>query len=368
MPGNKKAVVIGINYTNTDGALDGACTDALAWLDVLINSMGFRRKNVMVLIDERSPDEPVRHDDEDFLQPNHLNLLNALDWLITDVREGDVLFLSYSGHATGIRDSCTNADGLLEEALVPCDAEEFENIWTPHRLLPIRVINETLAYLPAGVLATIFLDCNLIGGVMEVPCRYDGEFPYREFDNHPACMGEMTQTHISHSPWRHGHHVAALPRRWHLEPSKPFWSKFTNLFVKEKPIRLHDCVALFCFQASQKNQTAIECTIEGIPQGVMTYCFLQAHEKLDYQYTYEELFYEMGAQLAQLKQDSMPYSNQYFQLSFNDAAPPNECLFLNSGSTFVAKDNLRNKYKEMGLSPRAREFRQVKGWNRWDHD
>jgi hypothetical protein len=94
----KKALIIGINYTGTEHALNGCINDAMNVRDFLVNDRGFptHGEGDMTIL----TDEPENEGTEFY--PTHENILAAFKWLVTDNGPGDVLWLSYSGHGGGL--------------------------------------------------------------------------------------------------------------------------------------------------------------------------------------------------------------------------------------------------------------------------
>ncbi|MCJ1302836.1 hypothetical protein MMC08_005641, partial [Hypocenomyce scalaris] len=89
----RKALLIGINYYNTQHELAGCINDSHNVRDYLVRDRGFSPSpQDMVLMTDApenrgSPFEPVG-----------ANMMAAFQWLVTGNRPGDSVFLSYSGH------------------------------------------------------------------------------------------------------------------------------------------------------------------------------------------------------------------------------------------------------------------------------
>lgn len=85
--GNKKALLIGINYTGTKNALRGCINDVqMIKQHLLLN--GFRPdiQSTLVLTDDAT---------DAMLRPTRQNILQAMAWLVRGAKSGDSLFLHF---------------------------------------------------------------------------------------------------------------------------------------------------------------------------------------------------------------------------------------------------------------------------------
>lgn len=106
--GKKLSLLVGCNYPNTPHELHGCHNDVLAMREVLVSRFGFDPNHIQLLIDK--PGSPI--------MPTGANIKKALNNMVDQAEEGDVLFFHYSGHGTMIK---TNNSIKKEEAIVPCD-------------------------------------------------------------------------------------------------------------------------------------------------------------------------------------------------------------------------------------------------------
>jgi len=344
MPATRKALCIGINYAGTDSELRGPVNDALRWVEVLTQNCGFKKGSVVAMIDEYPSGEMVTDDDANYARPTKENILSALDWLVQDVTEGDSVLFVFSGHGVQVPDSgAGKSQERLEEAICPVDWDEFEWGVVPYRLISDEVLHRYFARLPSGVLFTVVLDACIAGAALEVPLRIDFEYPDRELDNDYLTQAEYHGYSWNCNAWLRNQHINALPRRLPSEPQRPLWSRVMRLFAKDAAPPLDEGLAAFCITACRGSQTALDASLDGIAQGCLTYCLLQAFEQLNYRCTYLELCETMNHMAKRLKMQVMPYMDQFFQLSYGKNAGPDECLVLDPGSAFVAKDRARRR-------------------------
>lgn len=82
-----KGLIIGINYNGTDAELNGCINDALNMKKIFMHICGELR--VMTEISEN-----------DNLIPTHENILKQLEWVTSDVKPGERVYIHYSGHGS----------------------------------------------------------------------------------------------------------------------------------------------------------------------------------------------------------------------------------------------------------------------------
>ncbi|ORY76536.1 caspase domain-domain-containing protein [Leucosporidium creatinivorum] len=154
MRGRRKALFIGINYTNSSHALQG-CHNDVANLSRWVGSQGYKQEGMRFLMDDGRSEEPSRG-----------NMIEAMKWLVEGAKPNDVLFFHYSGHgsqqATDQRDE---ADGMAE-TICPVDYES-EGMITDDELHQILVTT-----LPKGCRLTAIFDCCHSGSSLDCPYMY----------------------------------------------------------------------------------------------------------------------------------------------------------------------------------------------------
>lgn len=78
-----------------------------------MNVHGFQEENITVLMDDGEHPMPTRD-----------NIIAAYEKVVAESRDGDVIFLHYSGHGTKLHDENGDEDDGYDEALVPVDFQE----------------------------------------------------------------------------------------------------------------------------------------------------------------------------------------------------------------------------------------------------
>lgn len=107
-PGNRKAFIVGINYTGTKNQLNGCINDANN-IRTLLNSWGFSIDYFMTEFESRAN------------YASKSNILVNLTNFINSLNSGDTAFIQYSGHGSLIND--TNGDEISgrDSVIVPMD-------------------------------------------------------------------------------------------------------------------------------------------------------------------------------------------------------------------------------------------------------
>eukprot|EP00741_Cyanophora_paradoxa_P008548 tig00001339_g8273.t1 len=195
--GDKKAVLVGINYNNwTQGKLAGCVNDTKTWHNLLTSYFGYPNQVRLIAfpvfprsaqcVTEGVSDEYVRRAANAFVsrpsprlakvliedpsvgyerQPTKRNIMAALNWLASGARPGDQLFFQYSGHGTQVSDrSGDEADGQ-DEALCPVDCMEQG----PSGYIVDDELRQVLVNrLPPGATLVVVLDCCHSGTGMDL--------------------------------------------------------------------------------------------------------------------------------------------------------------------------------------------------------
>ena len=133
-----KAVLIGIN--KYPGApLNGCVNDITDMAAYLTSKCNFNPKTIRMLTDGRATTSEI---------------LVRINWLVSDLKAGDRIFLHYSGHGAQVatRDATGEVDGL-DEVICPVDFD-----WSDEHMIRDKQFHEIFAKIPAGVQAIFLSD------------------------------------------------------------------------------------------------------------------------------------------------------------------------------------------------------------------
>ena len=158
----RKSLLIGINYTGSENALDG-CHQDVDNVAEFIKYRGYQ---------DTPQDQVVLRDDlANEYSPTGHNILAAMDWLVSE--EHTTCFFHYSGHGGQINDPNGRRPSGLLDTIVPVDFEDNGQIDSD--MLHQHLVSK----LPPSSTLFLILDCCHSGSTLELPFVYrsteDGE-------------------------------------------------------------------------------------------------------------------------------------------------------------------------------------------------
>ena len=154
--GNRKALLIGINYTGSSAQLKG-CINDVENVKLFLLSHGYSEENMVILTDDQTNPRAI---------PTKQNMLDAMRWLVKDASPNDALFFHFSGHGTQQED--TNGDEVdgCDESIVPLDYEQNGMI------VDDQMHDIMVGPLPEGCRLTALFDCCHSGSALDLPYTY----------------------------------------------------------------------------------------------------------------------------------------------------------------------------------------------------
>jgi hypothetical protein len=160
LKGQKKALLIGINYTGTSAQLSGCINDVKMIHRFLVDNFGFSYnvQSTVVLTDD-NPNPAFR--------PTRENIIQAMKWLVRGTRSGDSLFFHFSGHGATVADKDGDEADGLDNTICPVDFKKNGQI-IDDEMNVLMVRN-----LPQGVRLTAIYDCCHSGSALDLPLTYE---------------------------------------------------------------------------------------------------------------------------------------------------------------------------------------------------
>lgn len=158
--GQRRAVMIGINYVGTQSELKGCIADVKNMMNYIKDVHGFTDSDITMLLDDGEHTRPTRD-----------NIMNAYAKVAAEAQPGDVVFCHYSGHGSKlVDDNGDEADGY-DEALVPVDYNETG------LLRDDDVFKTLVGPMKRGVNMTCIYDCCHSGTILDLPFKFvaDGQ-------------------------------------------------------------------------------------------------------------------------------------------------------------------------------------------------
>lgn len=146
--GNRRALLIGIDYKNTAYELGGCINDVSAMYKLLTESrMKYFASNIRCMCDDPSS---LTINIQNHSVPSKANIIASMKWLINNVKKGDELFFYVSSH--GEQFPCldgTESDNLNEA--IRCINDEF--------LFDDEIWQTLISKVPSNVKLTCVFDC-----------------------------------------------------------------------------------------------------------------------------------------------------------------------------------------------------------------
>ena len=137
---SKKALLVGVNKYKYAQSLRGCVNDVRNMADILTSYYNFSTNEIRTIVDE---------------SVTRNNLMQRMDWLIDETKEGDMLLFHFSGHGSQVQDrDGDELDDGMDEILCLHDMD-FRN---PDSYLVDDDFNNIIDRLPKGVSLTICID------------------------------------------------------------------------------------------------------------------------------------------------------------------------------------------------------------------
>merc|ERR1712007_260014 len=268
----KRALIVGINYIGTENELGGCINDATAERDVHIDHFGFKEKEVMLLSDDQP--EMSQH-------PTKENMVAALDWLMKDAMDGDVLFFHYSGHGAQYPDETGEEEDGLNECLCPCDC--MENPWPDAVILDDYLNDIFFDNLPDGVRLTCVYDCCHSGTMTDLSVTTSRD----DVAGFGVSGDEGSARKIKERKMDPPPHLLEKIKNQnpHNRPKKK------DLATRSLHKPSNEPKTLWTISGCQDNQTSADATINGRKCGALTWSLHAALSQCNYNVTYYELLH-----------------------------------------------------------------------------
>lgn len=221
----KRALLIGINYRNSNAQLNGCINDIKNIREILINNCNYNIDNIKVLTEDEST------------LPTRSNIEMYMNWLITDCKPGDTLVLYYSGHGAYINDTSKDETDGKDEVIIPLDYESrgvITDDW---------IFNNVISRISDGVNMWGFMDCCHSGTLLDLKYNYKS-------------LCQYTKGKIS-SGMQYN--------------SKDWTSRFSVSIEKAKSTNSSVCM----FSGCQDQETSADAFINKTYQGAFSYCLIE---------------------------------------------------------------------------------------------
>lgn len=155
--GNKKALLIGINYTGTTDELYG-CINDVESIKERITANGFKDINVLTDLTAK--------------KATRSNILLEFKNLLVNSKEGDLLFFLYSGHGSYALDRNRDEKDGYDELIVSCDLQG---------ILDDELKSLIQTFLKPNVTLFAMFDSCFSGSVLDLKYQYLDSLDYEKY-------------------------------------------------------------------------------------------------------------------------------------------------------------------------------------------
>jgi len=282
--GNKKALLIGINYIGQQYQLSGCINDVHHIREVLLTKFGFTDSpdKMIILTDDQK--DPLKI-------PTRKNMLNAMKWLVQGSKPGDSLFFHFSGHGSQKKDQDGDEVDGYDETILPVDYKKSGQI-VDDEMNAIMV-----RPLPEGVRLTAIFDSCHSGTALDLPYVYadDGKLVVQKG---PSSVKMLTETFNNFAT---GNVVGAINSVFNLVESDKI--KKNSAKAKKKTEETKSTFAdVIMFSGCKDNQTSADSKVNSIATGAMSYAFIKAIMTSNNNLSYLQLLKETKKHLANYSQ------------------------------------------------------------------
>ena len=154
---NKRALLIGINYTGTSNELFGCINDVNSMKE-RITKEGFTNINVLTDLTTK--------------KATRANILAEFKNLLTSAQSGDLLFFLYSGHGSYILDRNGDETDGYDELIVACDLQS---------VLDDELKSLIQTHLKTGVTLFAMIDSCFSGSMLDLKYQYMDSLNYDKY-------------------------------------------------------------------------------------------------------------------------------------------------------------------------------------------
>eukprot|EP01006_Ploeotia_vitrea_P031740 TRINITY_DN64043_c0_g1_i2.p1 TRINITY_DN64043_c0_g1~~TRINITY_DN64043_c0_g1_i2.p1 ORF type:complete len:519 (+),score=64.46 TRINITY_DN64043_c0_g1_i2:16-1572(+) len=158
--GNKKSLLVGINYRGKPFELRG-CINDVHTMKAFLKLQNWPSDTVH--------QRCLTEDQQPTLHPTRQNILEGFKWLLQGARAGDSLFFLFSGHGHQVKDTDGDEIDGKDEAIVPLD---FKAVNAKEMITDDLLFKSLVKPLPKGVLLTVIMDCCHSGTILDLPFVY----------------------------------------------------------------------------------------------------------------------------------------------------------------------------------------------------
>lgn len=303
---SRKALCIGCNYPGQRAQLNGCVNDCADNVQLAVSKLGVPANQISVLAD--APVPGVRGASP----PTRANIISSIKSLVAGAQAGDMIYFSYSGHGTQVKDvRGDEADGM-DEAIVPTDYAKTGKVITDDELAAYLV-----EPLPEGVLLTAVFDCCHAGTILDLDSCVDASSGRAQKTGKKKYVKSLLDLFNFGGDAGLAKAIPPIMDYVHDPIDAPLFKERGGVGP-----------AVFCLSGCRDDQTSLDCTLGGKSCGALTNAFLKAVDS-NINADYATVFRAVNDNMSQLRRQISALT-QCPQLSYQDAASPSSVRFCQS--------------------------------------
>lgn len=261
----RKALVIGINYFNSQNELKGCISDALRVNQFLTTRCGYNQDDIVILRDDLR--------DNPRCVPTRENIISAMQWLVRDAMPGDCLFMSYSGHGSQQQDQDGDEMDGMDDCICPVDFQQ-------NGMLIDDIIHDiTVKPLPQGCRLTALMDCCHSGSVLDLPYTYSTKGVVKTGENqmYKDLGSEGLSLLMNYATGRRSNMLSGAMDVFHTVSNGG--GKLTKE-QQQRVIQMKSSPAdVISISGCKDNQTSADTSVNNTDTGALTWAFLEVLEE-----------------------------------------------------------------------------------------
>ena len=249
----KLALLIGINYFNTQHELGGCINDVHNLKKTLVNKFSYQESNIQTLTDDENS--------ESNNYPTGNNIKNALENFIKNIKNNNVkeVWISYSGHGTNLDDISGDENDNKDEAIVPVDYQNgmiTDDLW-----------NKYMQEIPETCHVTCLFDCCHSGTMSDL------KYNYKYIKTPPSRVRKYRQQIVRYGYYWKRYYIPY----WVTVPSETRWNREENTNVPNIKC------SIFTISGCKDNQTSADVynTEKNKWGGALTNAFIETIDNVE---------------------------------------------------------------------------------------
>jgi len=176
----KKALLVGINYIENPANMLRGCINDVRNMQTKLLNVNPECKEYRILTDDSS---------NLLLKPTRKNIVDNIDWLVRNLKDGDSVFFHYSGHGGLTPDTNGDEVSKMDSCIYPINTGKIEVITDDE--LRLLLVDK----LPTGCKAFVVLDCCHSGSALDLRYVYGapeyGKLIMSQNDKYPKSNGSV---------------------------------------------------------------------------------------------------------------------------------------------------------------------------------